>query len=484
MKTGYVDIYSQIKGRHQAIVVLFEDWTVKCFDNKLQLKWEKLVSHAIHEHDNAMTYFSMDEVGIHIAPLSLQEDAPPGLVIIGASMKMKEEYVTNLLRMEEGTLMFESGSKEHPFMELRSKYEHFSLYALEASSGKILWKHDGQDVRPEQYVRSLPQQAFKLNINDIMSQAHHAPGLNDWTVFRQSLINELPHIWKSKTDTFIRIAHFIRKHIGAGSQSQISKKANSKAPKSVTKSLPSLSISSKDQVNNAKKDGKKRNNDISKMGASSSGRFTGLEMPPVAEDATLPHDASEHTYHPNVIVSHTKRGLEVNALRTGMPITALSLSGGDGYVDIDGDGLVDTIIVLRNAADALQQGSKFAHPHHDLHHCSVMVVSGLPPRTQLFNGTICQRKRHLDEPMDHSRGRRRRSPDKKKKTTMPPDISVATPAILRTVDHRTFEEAKIRDLIVANNLGIVTAYNGEGEFLWQVCYYKPYHKHVHDRSNT
>jgi hypothetical protein len=48
--------------------------------------------------------------------------------------------------------------------------------------------------------------------------------VNDWTLFRQSLFTELPHYWRYKDDTNIRIAHFIRRHFGAGSAHQKEKK--------------------------------------------------------------------------------------------------------------------------------------------------------------------------------------------------------------------------------------------------------------------
>jgi hypothetical protein len=60
-------------------------------------------------------------------------------------------------------------------------------------------------------------------------------------------------------------------------------------------------------------------------------QFSGVESPPLSLDATLPHDAAEHTEHPNVIVAHTKHGLEVIALRTGLPITALALAAGNSF---------------------------------------------------------------------------------------------------------------------------------------------------------
>ena len=58
-------------------------------------------------------------------------------------------------------------------MRLRSKLEHFSVYAMDAADGVILWRHDGVEVHAEQYVKSLPQHAYKLDLTDLASKIHH-----------------------------------------------------------------------------------------------------------------------------------------------------------------------------------------------------------------------------------------------------------------------------------------------------------------------
>jgi hypothetical protein len=78
-------------------------------------------------------------------------------------------------------------------------------------------------VRAEQYSKSLPKYAFSLDIRDLMSKVHHAPGMGDWTVFRQSLTDELPHFWGSTADTAMRMAHFVRRHFGARAGQQVDK---------------------------------------------------------------------------------------------------------------------------------------------------------------------------------------------------------------------------------------------------------------------
>jgi hypothetical protein len=86
-------------------------------------------------------------------------------------------------------------------------------------------------------------------------------------------------------------------------------------------------------------------------------------------------------------VTHSKKGLEVVALKTGSPITSLALTEGRSYADVDGDGVIDTILLLETAQD-VEKHYSFAHHTSQLSHCMIMVLSGLPANAQLFNGII------------------------------------------------------------------------------------------------
>lgn len=201
LKTGYVDQYDISKSRSQVIVVVREDWTVTCFDSSLHPLWEKAIAHKTHELDKLKDKFEIDEVSVFLTPLSIRDDLG-GLVIVGANMKLRVSIL--------------EGKSDETELHEKAALEHFSIYALDAKTGHVVWRHDGLDVRPGQYITGLPQFAYKLDMHDIMTQSHHAPTVTDWTVFRQSLIAELPHDWHSTDDTSLRLAHFERKHIGAG----------------------------------------------------------------------------------------------------------------------------------------------------------------------------------------------------------------------------------------------------------------------------
>jgi hypothetical protein len=333
-------------------------------------------------------------------------------------------------------------SPEHPDINLRSTLEHFSVYALDATSGHVLWRHDGLDVRPEQFIKALPQHAYKLDTRDLMVKSHHAPGINDWSLFRQSLIGELPHRWHSREDTSLRLAHFVRRHIGSGSEHQ------AKRPKGQP---------TDPAVHKGRKASVKRR--VGMIMAGEGSRFTGIEVPPLSEAAILPHDASEHMDHPNVFVAHTSKGLEVISLTTGMPITSLALAKGRSFADLDGDGVVDSVLVLEKQEDLSFHGDAFAHSAGEMQHCAIMVTSGLPPKSQLFNGTLCQNRNSLHDPVKlyaEFNGR------------IPAKVSATAPLILKKIDPKTLQESKLKDLIVSVNTGITTSYSGNGDFNWQI----------------
>lgn len=456
--------YSESVRRWQIIVVVREDWTVACFDSSLKLLWEKPISHKSHEMSTMANYYKIDDVAVYVAPLSLEEGST-GVVIVGAAMVPRdEEAAANALKLEEG-LQGESGNTEHPELRFRAALEHYSVFALEASDGHVIWRHDGSAVSQDQYIHSLPQhmfKEFKASISDLAS-FHQSRGLNDWSMFRQSLLAELPHVWRSKDDSSMRIAHFVRRHLGAGAGTQVNKKPSSAsalstdASKQVSKKSDS-SVSINNNKLNPVRPPKVRPIEEKK----NYGFFTGIETAPLTKDAELPHDSSEHIDHPNVLVAHTKRGVEVLALQSGTPITALALNPGMTYADVDGDGVVDQLLLLEKPQDVASHGEAFAHDHGQLQHCTLMVISGLPARSQLFNGSLCMTHRHLHDPiLSKHAGAGARG-------LIPAEVSATSPVILKTLDDRTKQVSNYRDIVVAVNTGVATCFSAKGDLKWQV----------------
>ena len=444
MKTGYIDQYDAKESREQVIVIMREDWTVSCYDSALELMWEKGVSHqTAHDLENILDKYEMVETTIFITPTDVHSETS-GTVFVGARVRLNDETATNV-RIEGFSGMHVSGDKEHPDMKLRGQLEHFTVHALDAHTGKILWLHDGTEQKSEEFKKSLPHHALKLEARDLSRQVHRTAAGNDWTVFKGSILKELPHKWTSISDTSFRLAHFVRKHLGAGSGTQKSHhKITSGAAKKVGVIEPKLSGGSKKQVGKL---------------LSGQGRFLGVEAEPLPDDAILPHDASEHTSHPNVLVAHTRYGVEVLALRGGDFVSSLALPEGRLSADIDGDGIVDTVLILQNDDEVAAHGSMYAHVGKSIQHCTLMVVSGLPPTAQLFNGSLCSSRRSLVDPKPDINGA---------SDSMPPPISSTNPVLLRKLDYSSLSETKDKDVCAAINTGVISCFDGgSGELLWQ-----------------
>lgn len=445
LSAGYVDIYDPEKERSKVIVVMTQDFTISCYSSELKLLWEKGIAHKAHHMEYISEHFEVAEASILVSSLNLQSDILGGTVIIGASMKQIEQPNHSHIKSEGGLDESEDGNKEHPEINERSELEHFSVYALSGLTGHIIWKHDGSEVKHEQYTRSLPQHAYSLDTFDLshMAPSHFgSSGNNDWSLFKASLIAELPHDWHKREDTKMRFAHFVRRHLGASSRGGSSGGDVSSHGKKTSSTV---------EVDSS---GKQKRS-VGKLISGEGGRFLGIESPPLSISASLPHDASEHTDHPNVLVMHTQQGLEAISLRAGLPVTSFALNKGQTYADVDGDGVIDSVLVLESEQDVELHRAAFG-ADDDLQSCMVMVLSGLPPKAQLFNGTVCTHRRSLSDPM--------MKPQANKASA----VSAASPVILREVDSDTLSESKQRLVAISINSGISTCYDGNGEYRWQL----------------
>ena len=268
LKAGYAVPYSSEKKRSQIVVLVNEDSSITCFDSEINILWQSAIFAKQHQH-TIIDKFRVDEVGISILPISLEAQSS-GVVVVGLSMVQRndEEH----FEIEEGIDAHEEGDKEHPEMRAKPHLTHFNIVAFNAADGGVIWRHDGFESRNLRDTKSLPRFVQRMSKRDLLTREHHAPGIPDWTVFRDSLLAELPHDWHSGLDTSLRIAHFERRHIGAGAVHQADR------PKDF------------------------RSSEKKRMGSSlSRGKFTGLETPALSKSATLPHDAAEHLELPNVI---------------------------------------------------------------------------------------------------------------------------------------------------------------------------------------
>jgi hypothetical protein len=430
-------------------VVVREDLTVTCYDSSLNVVWEKAVTHHAHALSTDLERYMVDEASMLVSPLSVAEDSE-GMVVVGTSFVSRSDVddevsVEENVDLYDGVTRGEEGdgdgdeTKGVAAGKATVKPEHFSVVCLDAKTGKLMWKHDGMEVHAEQYTKSLPQHAYKTDMHDLEGQLHRAPGVSDWNSFRTSLMHQLPHVWDSPEDTEIRLAKFVRHHVGAGAHHQGRTKHRKKGELKSGRILQTERRASHDK------------------GAvlSGSGKFSGLIAEPSSADPSVNGEGAGGDEHPNVLVAHTSKGLEVISLLTGAPITSLALAEGPTYGDLDGDGLVDSLHVLRTKEDALFQAERLERKSDEVHHCSIMALSGLPPRAQLFNSTVCPGHGTLTDALSKFR----RYPDV---------VGVAPLLVLRTTDARTRKESKVKDVVTAINSGTITSVTGQGTFNWQI----------------
>lgn len=169
--------------------------------------------------------------------------------------------------------------------------------------------------------------------------------------------------------------------------------------------------------------------------------------------------------YPNVLVAHTQHGLDVVSLVNGLPITGLSLVEEISYGDVNGDGVVDSIIVLENEMDVSSRGSGFAHYGGELMPCTMLVVSGLPATSQLFNASLCTAHSNMQDPVS-SYSRRSRAAAQKASAV---EVKAASPLIMRKMNEKVPSiEDREKDIVVALNTGVISCFTGLGNFKWQV----------------
>ena len=601
MKTGYIEPYQTTESRSQVIVIVFDDWSVICYDSYLRILWKKLIINTMKHPplELLLNHYHIDEVSLYIAPLQIKSTTTTtssssltteenessssseqnsgmimmnhGVVIIGANMiKRKVADISHLFIPDQlkfhildainndfnvlnyTKIKSDSDNKEeYKDIEekLYSKLQHYNVYTLNGLNGEILWKHNGEEIKVEQYSKSLPQHAYQLNIGskNLQMKTHHSIGINDWTIFRRSFIDELPHSWYSNEYTGMRIAHFVRRHIGA-SAALYSHHHHHKNSNGNNKNYRYRLQKQKEQLelqqNLARNNDNSNNNNNNNNGKGKNGKSSStktkytttnnnfhpllngeIKLHGLEETAELPHNAAEHTENPNVVVIHKKNGLEIIALRTGVPITSLSLLTNRVYADVDGDNVIDAIVVLNNPKRVNIHNIEY-HTHqyssmnnYKLQHCMLIVMSGLPAQSQLFNGSICSNRLSIHDPLfssyeeenqhhpQHQHHQHHKNTQKNnninnnnednygKILEQPylqedadyPSIMHTTPLILHKLNPKTKKESKIRDIIVYTHVGIVTSYSGDGTFNWQIRHAPKWslqHKHHHHDSES
>ena len=180
--------------------------------------------------------------------------------------------------------------------------------------------------------------------------------------------------------------------------------------------------------------------------------------------------------HPNVVVSHTQRGIGVIALSSGKPVCHLSLIEGNYYDDIQQDGIIDHFQITKERgetygnihwtkqllesfqASAITTENLKRSDSPKLPPCQVLALSGIPAREHLFTRSLCNKKNsglNLYDEDSLSRETRRVGNLGRTITHAPPLV----------VNGATAGDI---DVIFAVNTGVVTRLNSDGKYKFQV----------------
>jgi len=319
----------------QVIVVLTREWTVLCFDYKLQLVWENNVQQSVKAE--FPTNMFLREMSLLIDAHDINQ-GDQGIVVIAGSMAHTKENSLYRTRPLKESLR----AKRAPPPVDMSKYHRCSFYAFDGKSGSLRWKHETSDFQPE-----LPSLSLLGRAENMKTDATRMIDLGevDWRVFRRALLAELPHSWQRREDTALTLAHF-------------SKKKPRTAPSTI------------DVVNHV---------------AVPTAHIPGLT------DWARAHQPQESIPMPNVLVAHLREGIEVIHLYTGKRLTQLTLGPGT-WDDVNGDGVIDHARVFGTEDHVSRIGDD---SRADTPVCVAEVRTGVPTLGELFNATVC-RPEHFD----------------------------------------------------------------------------------------
>lgn len=331
--------------REQFIVVVTDGWTVLCFNKNLKLIWE---SH-MREHFPQNSYTS--EIAVMLIPKPIRIN-DKGAVIIGA--RLRTEKVESIQHEHGETIshVHKDEKAEPPLLD--ENEEHFSYYAFDGRTGALRWKHEQGDFfdasiserhedEGEEIFGYMPEHSYKLHVWSAMKHQ----GEVDWRLFKHDIFHQMPHYWSSKYDTHFDLYHFTKRRITGGGSNMDEKSAWSAEDLGVPLS----------------------------------------HIPGLPFGGEAPHTASDHIVKPNVVVAHTKSGIEVIHLYTGRTLCSLALPPQSLYADLNGDGMLDSVRVtsLESQDDSEEQGGPDATDVP----CDILAKSGIPPIEPMFNGSIC-----------------------------------------------------------------------------------------------
>jgi len=459
LAAGFLDPWQQgDPPRRRAIVVLREDWAVLCYGSDLSLRWDSAVHHFRDLLGADMHLYEPADTAVLLTSRGLGGDGTSGMVVVGGRMRRRKQFPAPL---DDSTA---------------AAAGHFSLFAFDGATGDLLWTHDGSK---KEKAKAQDEPITFLNLHDHRldpAELTRDQDGEDWTMFRSSVLGCLPHGWTGPTDTHLQLAHFQREHAGGRAASA----RHARLRQSFGTDGASAGAGGAGgrgqhhRGTNHVLEGRRKHRPAAHSHPST--RLPGLSATvPVPLMSTSPHDDSEHLHHANAVVAHTASGLEVVALRDGRPVTSLALPhpphGHGLYADVNGDKVVDLLTAVERRGHP-SSGMTSQRHYKGLGPCSAVALSGLPPREQLFNGSLCDDRGSFAEAFSDPTSLDSRA----SRAHRLYEVGVARPVLLHRHDifgRLAAQQAAADgspvslDVIYAVGSGVVSSYSSEGDLRWQ-----------------
>lgn len=321
-----------------------------------------------------------------------------------------------------------------------STAEPLRVYALDARTGGLLWQYLGRTSSLEEeetaLATALPQHPLSLDMREQLLTAqfyapHYHPYTAHWTLYRQSLLQQLPFHWFDSQDEALYTTHFQ----GRTRFGDVRVKSSAEASKTDSKGTGIKSAPKDKKIRGKKKSDsrgavrppsgngeesgksglskkKAKQNSLLKLkvpnllsSAASKGKGQDSSSPhaplkssttAVGSDnnrrrvsATSPQSPTHHSHtRSNVLVLKHAGGVTVLALKTGQLLAQLPLETQRVYADLDHDGNLDSLHFPSSASTPLDHShAANAVGTAEADACTVLCVQGVPPTAQRFNST-------------------------------------------------------------------------------------------------
>ena len=226
------------------VVVVTAAWHVLCFDHNLKLMWENSLQAEFPRHARVA------EVAVLVSNATMFE-GDRGSVVVGGRVELgdldsdDEDPLDEELAHEDMMLGHRGGRRVAPddladaneVLHGRGKGKgvgvdrsrHFNYYAFDGATGSTRWKHESEDFHRDLdglADRLTPQHNYRLTAQ--ASNGHHY-GEVACRDFRESVVvNALPHAWREREDTALRLAHF--RHHRTAKGARVSKVGSGRRP--------------------------------------------------------------------------------------------------------------------------------------------------------------------------------------------------------------------------------------------------------------